>query len=360
MRKMKALQALLFFLTASLLFALAGCGQPAETGKNTTAASPDQMQTQTQTPPAQAADTEKQNAGQKPANSYPDKPLTLIVAYGPGGTDTTARLLAEPLGKELGQPVNVVNVTGGGGWNGWGKLANSTPDGYTIGYINVPNMFNGYLDPKIGIKESLDSFVPIMNHVTDPGVWMVRADSPFKTLSDVIQKLKDKPGSVSIAAHGVGGDDHLGILQVEEQAGVQFNILQNGNGTGESISQLLGGHIDLVAGNVGEALKLVKDGQIRTIGVLSDKRSPFLPDTPTMKEQGYDAITFAGRGISAPKGTPGEITDTLINALQTVLTRPEEQDRYEKMGLELDIKKGEEYQKFLKENEQRIKKLMGW
>lgn len=121
------------------------------------------------------------------STKFPQKPVSLIVAYGAGGgTDVTARLLASYVEKELGQPVNVVNVTGGGGWNGWGQLAHSKPDGYTIGYINVPNMFQGYLDPKIKRPENLDSFAVIMNHVTDPCVWAVKGDSKYKSLQELI------------------------------------------------------------------------------------------------------------------------------------------------------------------------------
>ena len=118
---------------------------------------------------------------------YPEKGVTLIVAYGAGGgTDTTARLLAADLEKTIGHSVTVQNVTGGGGWNGWGTIAAADTDGYTIGYINIPNMYSGYLNPEMLRKENLESFKPLMNHVTDYCVWAVKPDSPFKTVADVI------------------------------------------------------------------------------------------------------------------------------------------------------------------------------
>ena len=121
------------------------------------------------------------------ANAFPDKGVTLIVAYGAGGgTDRTARILAKDLETTIGHPVTVKNVTGGGGWNGWGTIAASKTDGYTIGYINVPNMFKGYLDSSIGRPENLDSFSLLMNHVTDYCVWAVRKDSPYNTVKDVV------------------------------------------------------------------------------------------------------------------------------------------------------------------------------
>ena len=294
------------------------------------------------------------------AAAYPTKPITLIVAYGAGGgTDVTARLLANSLQKVLGQPVVVTNITGGGGWAGWGRLAHSTPDGYTIGYINVPNIFAGYLDPQIGRKENLESFTPIMNHVTDPGVWIVRPDSPLRTVGDVISTLRQRPGGLVIAAHGYGGDDHLGILQVEKRYGVRFSIIHN-DSTAVSISQLLGGHIDLVGANVGEVTSLVRQGQVRALGVAWYQRSPFLPDVPTFREQGYDVIYFVGRGLAAPAGTPSDIIQVLTGALERAVSDPEHLQRLKELGLQLDTMRGAEYQRFLKENEQMVKDLMGW
>ena len=127
---------------------------------------------------------------------YPERGITLIVPYGAGGgTDITARLLAKDLEAVLGKPVTVENRAGGGGWVGWGALAQARPDGYTLGYLNVPSMYAGYLDPKVGRKETLDSFTPLMNHVIDYNVWAVKADSPFKTVKDVIEAAKKTPDS---------------------------------------------------------------------------------------------------------------------------------------------------------------------
>ena len=120
--------------------------------------------------------------GMRPAQAqYPERNLSLIVPYGAGGgTDITARLLAKDLEPVIGKPVTVENRGGGGGWLGWGALAAAKPDGYTIGYLNVPSMYAGYLDPVIGRKERLESFTPIINHVIDYNIWAVRADSPTR------------------------------------------------------------------------------------------------------------------------------------------------------------------------------------
>jgi tripartite-type tricarboxylate transporter receptor subunit TctC len=146
---------------------------------------------------------------------YPERGITLIVPYGAGGgTDITARLLAKDLEAVLGKPVTVENRAGGAGW---GALAQSRPDGYTLGYLNVPSMYAGYLDPKVGRKENLDSFTPLSNHVIDYNIWAVKADSPFKTVKDVIEAARRAPEAVTVTAYGAGSDDHLAILGISAE-----------------------------------------------------------------------------------------------------------------------------------------------
>jgi len=292
--------------------------------------------------------------------AYPEKGLTLIVVYGAGGgTDVTARLLAGHLEKTLGQNVTVTNVTGGGGWVGWSKLAHSKPDGYTIGYLNVPNIYAGYLDPKMKRPENLESFTPIINHVTDPCVWVVRNDSPYKSLKDLIEAAKKDPGKISITAHGYGNDDHLAILDVQSGTGAKFNIVHN-DSTAISRSQLLGGHVDVLGANVSEVFQMSKNGEARVLGVMSAERSQFLPDTPTFKEQGFDFEWSVSRGIGGPAGLPDNIVNTLADALERAFQLPDHKAKAEQLGLTLDVKKAAAYQKFLKNTEQSIKKLMGW
>lgn len=292
--------------------------------------------------------------------AFPDKGLTLIVAYGAGGgTDTTARLLAKDLESVVGQPVTVQNVTGGAGWNGWSTIAHAAPAGYTIGYINIPNMYAGYLDPKMGRKESLESFTPLMNHVTDYCVWAVRPDSPFKSVDDVVKAAKNDPGSVSITAHGYGNDDHLAILSMQETAGIKFKVVHN-QSTAESKSQVLGGHVDVLGGNVSEVFAQVQAGDLRILGVMASERSQFLPDVPTFTEQGYDQIWSVSRGIAGPAQLPDDVADKLINYLEQTITSEEHKKKAADLGLAPEVVKGKKYQQFLKNTEQEIKKLMGW
>jgi tripartite-type tricarboxylate transporter receptor subunit TctC len=291
---------------------------------------------------------------------YPERNISLIVPYGAGGgTDITARLLARDLEPVLGKPVTVENRAGGGGWVGWGALANARPDGYTIGYLNVPSMYAGYLDRQYNRKETLDSFTPLMNHVIDYNIWAVKADSPFKTVKDVIEAAKKTPNGIVVTAHGAGTDDHLAILSMETETGAKFGIVHN-RSTNDSKTQVLGGHVHVLGANVSEVAEEVKAGQLRMLGVMAPERSRFLPDAPTFKEQGFHQVWSVSRGVAAPAGLPKEVEAKLVAALTQVINSKEHRDRAEKLSLQPLVIGGADYRKFLKDNEQDTKKLMGW
>lgn len=183
---------------------------------------------------------------------YPERNITLIVPYGAGGgTDITARMLAKDLEAVLGKPVTVENRAGGGGWVGWGSLAQAQPDGYTIGYLNVPSMYAGYLDKQYNRKESLDSFTPLMNHVLDYNVWAVKADSPFKSVKDIVEAAKKAPDSISVSAFGAGSDDHLAILSMQKENGIKL-ITVHHKSTADAKTGALGGHLQVLGANISE------------------------------------------------------------------------------------------------------------
>ncbi|MDC7784431.1 tripartite tricarboxylate transporter substrate binding protein [Rhodoplanes sp. TEM] len=291
---------------------------------------------------------------------FPDKNLTLIVPYGAGGgTDIGARLLAKDLDPLIKQPVIVQNITGGGGWTGWGTLATAKPDGYTLGLLNAPSFYMGYLDPKLGRKERLESFTPLINHVIDYVVVTVVPGSPYKSVKDLVEAAKAKPGSISITAHGVGGDEHLAIMQLERMTGAKFKVVHN-KATPESKSQVLGNHVQVLACNLSEIVTEVKDNQLRVLGVMSPAKSRFLPTSPTFKEQGYDIEASVSRGIAGPAGLPKDVEAKLVAWLDKVVTSKEHQDKADSLFLELRSIKGDAYRKFLKDNEQTVKDLMGW
>jgi tripartite-type tricarboxylate transporter receptor subunit TctC len=291
---------------------------------------------------------------------YPERGLTLIVPYGAGGgTDITARLLARDLEAVLGKPVTVENRAGGAGWIGWGALAAAKPDGYTLGYLNVPSLYAGYLDPKVGRKESLDSFTPLTNHVIDYNIWAVKADSPFKTVKDVIDAAKKTPDSVTVTAYGAGSDDHLAILGISAETDTKFVVVHS-RSTAEAKTQALGGHVQVLGANISEVAEEVRSGQLRLLGVMAPQRSRFLPDAPTFKEQGFNQVWSVSRGIAAPAGLPKDVEAKLTAALESVLSSREHQGKAEALSLQPQSIKGADYVRFLKDNEISTKRLMGW
>jgi tripartite-type tricarboxylate transporter receptor subunit TctC len=291
---------------------------------------------------------------------YPERNITLIVPYGAGGgTDVTARMLARDLEAALGKPVTVENRAGGGGWVGWGALAMAKPDGYTIGYLNVPSMYAGYLDKQYKRSETLESFTPLINHVIDYNVWAVKADSPFKSVKDVIEAAKKTPDTITISAFGAGSDDHLAILSNEAASGIKL-ITVHHKSTAEAKTAALGGHIQILAANISEVAEEAKAGTIRILGVMAPERSRFLPNAPTFKEQGFNQVWSVSRGIAAPAGLPKEVQAKLTAALEKTLQSKEHQAKAEQLSLEPRVIMGADYVKFLKDNEASTKKLMGW
>lgn len=291
---------------------------------------------------------------------FPERNITLIVPYGAGGgTDITARLLARDLETVLGKPVTVENRAGGGGWVGWGGLAAARPDGYILGYLNVPSMYAGYLDKAVGRKETLDSFTPLMNHVLDYNVWAVKADSPYKSVKDVVEAARKEPSVVTVTAYGAGSDDHLAILSMEAENTIKLSVVHS-RSTAEAKTQALGGHIHVLGANISEVAEEARSGALRILGVMSPARSKFLPDAPTFKEQGFNQDWSVSRGIAAPAGLDKAAETKLVEALEKVLQSPEHRKKAEDLSLQPEVIKGPAYVKFLKDNETSTKKLMGW
>jgi tripartite-type tricarboxylate transporter receptor subunit TctC len=220
-------------------------------------------------------------------------------------------------------------------------------------------MYAGYLDPKVGRKENLDSFTPLMNHVLDYNIWAVKADSPFKAVKDVIEAASKTPEQITVTAYGAGGDDHLAILSIQAETGARFAIVHN-RSTAEAKTQVLGGHVQVLGANVSEVAEELRAGQLRLLGVMAPTRSRFLPDAPTFNEQGFNQVWSVSRGIAAPAGLPKDIEAKLIGYLDKTLSSKEHQQKAEALSLEPSVIGGEQYRKFLRDNEQSTRKLMGW
>ena len=293
-------------------------------------------------------------------SAIPDKPLIFVVPFGTGGgTDLTARLLAPELQRELGVPVQVVNKAGGGGWVAWTEMAKWKPDDWMIGYVNLPHIF-GYLNPKMNRSETIDSYNFLFLHTVDPGMILVKeGDSRFpdlKAFLDYAQKNK-----TVVAAHGYGGDDFIGVKQVEKAfPGMKIEMVHN-KSDANSISQLVGGHVDAVFGNVAAYAPQVLEGKFRPLAVNWYERVKFVPSVPTFEEStGKKVIHYAGRIVAGPKGMPQERVEAITGAFERAIKNCDYQLKMLNSNLSIDVMTGEKLNEFLKDSEQMVKNLEYW
>lgn len=310
-----------------------------------------------------ASSSNSGDEGKKDENNFPNKPISIIVAYDAGGgTDTTARTLAPFIEEELGVPVNIVNKPGGSGWVGWTELGNSKPDGYTLGFLNSPNIAGGLANPSVERTVDLESFDMLGNHVVDPGVIAIRADEErFTNLEELIDFAKSK--KLTTNGSGVASDEHLVSLILNDKLETKFETVQF-EGTANSLSAFLGGHIDVLVTSAGEAYNLHNSGEIKVIGVTAKERSTFLPDVPTFEEQGFkDVNSQVTRGLAAPKGLDPEIAKTLESAIEKAIKNEEHVKKMEEIGTQVGYLNGEEYKNLLEQDLAditNVKDLLGW
>ena len=256
--------------------------------------------------------------------AYPDKPITMIVSYAPGGgTDLTARAIAPYIEKYLGNNARIIilNKSGAGGAIGFAQLAASPADGYTIGMINTPNVLTIPIERKSDFH--WQRYDLLGNLVDDPDGFSVHNDDPIKNLKDLAAYAKAHPGDVTVGTTGAGSDDHLAMLQFERAAGVKLNHIPF-KGAADVRTALAGKQIKVAAINIGEAMQAIKGGTpMRNLGSMSATRSSMAPDLPTFKEQGYDIELASLRGLAAPKGLPPDVRDALVKAVAQATNDPE-------------------------------------
>jgi tripartite-type tricarboxylate transporter receptor subunit TctC len=294
------------------------------------------------------------------AADYPQKgkAIQMIVPVTAGGsTDVGARILASGLEKELGAPIMVVNKPGANFQVGLTALAQSRPDGYTIGWTNFPSGITNYLEPERKAIYTRKSFEPIALHVSDPNVFAVKSTSPYVTLKDLVAAAKAKPKGITISS-GILNDDQIAILQFQKKAGVQFSQVTFAQGTAPAVTALLGGKIDVFCGNVGDLLAQFKSGEVRILGIMDNMRSPFYPGVKTFEEQGYRVYNASMRGFSAPAGTPKEIVDILSKAAKKVTESEEHKKKMADMGLTIKYMDAAAYSAYWEEYETIIKELI--
>jgi tripartite-type tricarboxylate transporter receptor subunit TctC len=294
--------------------------------------------------------------------NYPARPVQLMVAYPAGGsTDVAARIVAAIAEKHLGQQILILNKGGAGGQVGWTEMTRQKPDGYYIGFINLPALNTVILDPERKASFSADAFIPVINQVLDPGVIWVKADSPYKSLKDLLDAAKRTPRKLSAATTGILSDDHLAILMVEEAyPGAAFRLVHLEGGAAQ-MTAILGGHIDVAFDNVGSVVRRVRSGEVRALAVMDSQRSKFLPDVPTTPELGYPSvISSSTRGIAAVKGTPPDVVRKLQEAFRKAMEDPEHVKKMEDAGLSMRIMVGEEYARYYRDLHVKAAKYTEW
>lgn len=262
--------------------------------------------------------------GSAGAATYPAQPIRMIVAYAPGGgTDIIARVLARSMEKYLGNDAKIVveNKPGAGGGIGFSMLASAPPDGYTIGFINTPNVLTSPIERKTSF--TWQSFDLLGNIIDDPDNFSVHSDSPIKSLAELAAYAKANPGAVSYGTTGIGSDDHLATLMFERAAGVKMNHIPF-KGAAEVQQAIASKQIMVAAMNIGEAMQYQKGGTpLRNLGQMSVARTVLAPNLPTFKEQGYDIVMASLRGVAAPKGLPPAVRDALVKAIERSVHDPQ-------------------------------------
>lgn len=262
---------------------------------------------------------------------YPERPVTMIVAYSAGGgTDVAARTLAPYIEEHLGQSITVLNKPGAGGEIGFTALAQAEPDGYTFGFINIPNLLA--IPIQRDARYAMDDIDPVAQIVYDAGALSVRSDSEIDSLEELVAEAKENPGAVTYGTTGIGSDDHLAVLSFERKAGIKLRHIPF-PGAADLRAATLGGHITMASMNMSESVDDMEAGNLRILGQMAKERWENASEVPTFQEQGYDVVMGSHRGIGVPAGLSEEVFATLSSAVEKAVADPEFQEKSLQQGL---------------------------
>jgi tripartite-type tricarboxylate transporter receptor subunit TctC len=285
--------------------------------------------------------------GYAQAQEYPTKPVEVIVGYPPGGgTDMISRAVADVAPKYVGQPLVVINKAGATGTIAAQYVASAKPDGYLLlvaggsETITVPHF-------KSLPYDAINDFVPIIRFMIERVGFYVRTDSPWKTMKDLVADAKQNPDKYTYATSGIGGIHHSTVLVTEKRTGIHMRHVPHKGGA-ETLAALAGGHVNVAMASPNEAYALVQGGRIRPLAHSSLARSPVEPDTPTLRELGYDVYIENQKGFVFPKNTPKPIVQKLHDSLKKVFDDPQFKSSAQKLRVELAYLSGEDFHKSMK------------
>lgn len=283
------------------------------------------------------------------ASKYPNRPITFIASSAPGGTtDFTARVLAQPLGTALGQTIVVENKAGASGAIAAAAVKKSEPDGYTLLV-----QYSGYhvitpLVSKGPLPWELKDFQPVANVISAPQIVVIRADLPFKNMSELIAYAKANPGKLNYASSGNGSLQHVTGAMLEQQAGIKMTHVPY-KGTGPALTDLLGGQVDLTFGTPPPFISHIQTGKLRALATTGKKRLSSLPEVPTAAEAGLpklDATSWFA--VFAPANTPAPIVNQLTTEIAKVMATPAFKQKAVEMGAEAVYMNPKQLDEFIK------------
>jgi tripartite-type tricarboxylate transporter receptor subunit TctC len=293
-------------------------------------------------------------------DSYPSKPITMVVPFPPGGVaDIVGRPLAAQMEKTLKQPIVVVNRTGAGGAVGMASVAKAAPDGYTIlmglssiSIFPVSDRVNGKT-PAYEMKD----FAPIALITADPTVLVVSADSPWKNLKEFVDSAKAYPGKINYSSSGVYGTLHVAMEIFANAANIKlFHVPYQGGGP--ALTALLGGQVHALASGPAPAVGQIKAGKMRALASWSTERLALMPDVPTFKELGYDAEFYIWSGVFAPAATPAPIVNRLREAVKEAANAEEFRGAMEKVQTPVAYLDAPEFKKYWERDAARLKSAL--
>ncbi len=289
---------------------------------------------------------------------YPIRPIQVIVAYNPGSTDTYLRPYTEKLPEYLGQPLSFVYKPGAGGSVGASFVAKSRPDGYTIFGCSAGPVIVGPLT-KEGLDYTLDSFAPLCNYIRAPVGVAVRAESPIKSVKDLVEAAKASPGKLTYSTAGAFGATHLYMEMFCKEAGIMLTHVPCA-GSAPAATALLGGHVDMCCSDMGPLKPHAESGAFRLLGIMQKDRMKAFPNVPTFSESGYPVSVQHWYGLMAPKGVPKEVVEAIYNASKKAVEQHRGfiEDRLNQLGVEISLLGPEEMDKQNKDQREAVRAIL--
>ena len=335
-RNMKALA-----MVAAAALVLAGCSGG---GGSATTAAKEEATTQAAASEEKATEAAADTtaAAAEKTTDYPNKPIDLVVPFAAGGNvDRSCRILAQELGKELGQPVNVLNKEGGGAVVGQTYAVTQKPDGYTMLALTssyVTNVLSG------ATTYDMDSITPIAEYCFDPELIVASEASGIETIEQFMEVGKEKV--LLNSTPGFSTSHHIASLIFTQKTGIEFEYMHT-NGSAEQTVQLAGGHAEVGMTTYAGAASLIEQGKIKVLAICADERSDILPDVPTLKESGVDFVYGAYRGLAVPAGTPDEVVQILSDAMAKVMASEEVKTQFDNSGFPITYTDAATFKEFL-------------